>query len=132
MIIFYVALLLAINFFQDAACASLNNCRLLRGDVLLYHRRIKQDITKHVSVQFASYPEILLDKPRLNVITCISCKDMNLKKKDSPESECKIISGGIGHTFVKFAITSSRNYGHDFDIKVYGQRNLYRNKISPS
>ncbi|KAK4881635.1 hypothetical protein RN001_004954 [Aquatica leii] len=121
MVVTYLALLVVINFFQNAVFASFNNCRLLKGDVLLYHRRIKQDTTKHINIQFASYPEILLDKPGLTVISCIACKDMSLKKKDIPESECKIIAGGIGHTFVKFALSSSRNYGHDFDIKVHSK-----------
>ncbi|KAK5650772.1 hypothetical protein RI129_001801 [Pyrocoelia pectoralis] len=129
MLFSYLAAILIITLInvQDVTSASYSNCRLMKGDVLLYHRRIKQEMTKHYSLHFASYPEILLDKrsvKNIPVISCILCKDQNVKKSVQPESECKIIGGGIGHIFAKFAISSSTYNGYDYDIKIYGQKKL--------
>ncbi|KAB0802018.1 hypothetical protein PPYR_04204 [Photinus pyralis] len=124
---YFLAIIITIIKVQDATSASYSNCRLMKGDVLLYHRRIKEDVTKHYSLHFASFPEILLDKRsfrNIPVISCIMCKDQSLKKALEPESECKVIGGGIGHTFVKFVLTSSRYHGFDYDIKIYGQKKL--------
>ncbi|KAF5289633.1 hypothetical protein FQA39_LY14991 [Lamprigera yunnana] len=129
-VVYYIAILIVFNKFQLATLASINNCRVLKGDVLLYHRRVKEDSTKRFRLNFISYPEILLDKHKFSVISCIMCKDLNIIKKEMKESECKIISGGVGYTFAKFAMSSTKHYGYDYDIKIYGQRNKYKWKFT--
>lgn len=87
-----------------------------------------QGPSRRFSLQLVSFPEVLIDirHPKdSKVISCILCKDLLENATSITDSECRIFAGGIGHTFVKFCISSSPRNGYDYDIKIYGQDRIY-------
>lgn len=55
----------------------------------------------------------------LKVINCIRCQDLQ-KSSERGNSVCKVLSGGVGHTFVTILIISQPNTGYDYDVKIIG------------
>lgn len=88
----------------------------------LYRRRVQQQGGPLLYVETVRYPDIVIDRKDLRnpqVITCIQCKDLN--QSDPEGSQCKIVAGGVGYTFVKFKIIAQPHHGFVYDISVYGQ-----------
>lgn len=91
-------------------------------DKQIYHRRVQKDPSWGLSRYVLRYPEVLIDRSAMivpKVISCIRCQDLQ-KVSERENSVCKVVSGGVGHTFVTMLITSKPNAGYDYDIKIMG------------
>lgn len=42
------------------------------------------------------------------------------KQSERENSICKVVSGGVGHTFVNILILAKPNTGYDYDVKIMG------------
>lgn len=92
------------------------------SDKQLYHRRVQKDPSWGASRYVLRYPEVLIDRSAMvtpKVISCIRCQDLQ-KLSQRENSACKVIAGGVGHTFVKMLIVSQPEAGYDYDIKIMG------------
>lgn len=96
------------------------NCIVL--DKQIYHRRVQKEPSWGTSRYVLRYPEVLIDNINGSVptvITCIRCQDLQ-KLSERRNSVCKVLSGGVGHTFVTMLIMSQPNTGYDYDVKIMG------------
>lgn len=83
---------------------------------------MQKDPSWGASFHVLRYPEILIDRDAVlgrRVITCIRCQDLGSPSQRA-KSACKVVAGGVGHTFVKIAILAPMDGGYDYDVKILG------------
>lgn len=97
---------------------------LLFSDRQIYHRRVQKEASFGGAARYVlRYPEVLIDRDAIatpKVISCIRCQDLQ-RQTERENSVCKVVAGGVGHTFVTLLILSKPNAGYDYDVKIMGQ-----------